>query len=173
MAGAVTHDGERFEDRISLGSRELSLNGVGTRAVFLFKGYVAGLYLAKRVTTAVEAVHAEGPKRLQLRMLRSASAGDFVDAMLPGLQRNLSAEELQRMNDRVIQMERTIRSIGNTAAGDVIDFDFQPEAGTTIAINGVRKGMVIRGSDFYSAILGIFIGASPVDEKLKNGLLGR
>ncbi len=173
LAGAATRDGERFEEKIRLGSRELSLNGVGTRAVFLFKGYVAGLYLVERATTSLDVVRADGPKRLQLRMLRNASAGDFVDAMMPGLQNNMSAEELLRMNDRVIQMERMIRSMGNTTAGDVIDFDYQPETGTTVAINGVRMGVVIRGADFYGAILGIFIGASPVDEQLKRGLLGR
>lgn len=173
LANAMTHDGERFQEKISLGSRELNLNGVGTRAVFLFKGYVAGLYLAERTAIAPEAVRADGPKRLQLRMLRNASAGDFVDAMMPGLQKNLSAEDLLRMNDRVILMERMIRSIGNTSAGDVIDFDYLPETGTTVAINGVRVGTVIRGADFYGAILGVFIGANPVDEKLKRGLLGR
>jgi len=148
------------------------LNGVGVRAVLFFKGYVAGLYLAKRSVTQFDVAAAQGSKRLQLRMLRNASSDNFIDALVPGMRLNVHATELVRLSDRIAQMERTIRVIGNTAVGDVIDFDYLPDMGTTIAVNGARKGTAIAGADFYNAVLGIFIGAHPVDDGLKKSLLG-
>lgn len=169
---AATLEGQSFEDAIQLERTDLMLNGLGVRAVLFFKGYVAGLYLAQRSATQFDVVAAPGPKRLQLRMLRGASSDNFIDALVPGIRQNVNATELARLGERITQMERTIRVIGNTGVGDVIDFDYLPDMGTTIAVNGTRKGSVIVGADFYNAVLGIFIGAHPVDDRLRNSLLG-
>jgi hypothetical protein len=171
VAAAIL-EGQPFEDLIKLGSSELVLNGLGVRAVLFFKGYVAGLYLSERSTTQLDVVKAPGPKRLRLRMLRNASSDNFIDALVPGIRKNVNATELVRLSERIAQMERTIRGIGNTGVGDVIDFDYLPDMGTTIAVNGVRKGTAIAGADFYDAVLGIFVGAYPVDERLRKSLLG-
>ncbi len=55
----------------------------------------------------------------------------------------------------------------------MIDLDYLPETGTTVAVNGVAKGSPIAGADFYAAVLAIFVGARPVDGSLKKGLLGQ
>ncbi len=169
---AATVEGQPFDDVIRLGSSELVLNGVGVRAVLIFKGYVAALYLSEKSTTRSAVSQTIGSKRLQLRMLRRASAQDFLNALVPGIHQNVDAKELSRLGERINQMERIISGIGNTEAGDVIDFDFSPHVGTTVALNGVRKGVAIVGADFYDAVLGIFVGTNPVDERLKRGLLG-
>jgi hypothetical protein len=39
--------------------------------------------------------------------------------------------------------------------------------------NGRQVGAAIPGADFYSALLLVFIGQKPVDDKLKQGLLGQ
>jgi hypothetical protein len=165
-------EGLSFDDAIKLGSSELILNGAGVRAVLIFKGYAAALYLTEKSTTRSAVAQANGSKRLQLRMLRRASAQDFIDAFVPGIRQNVNSKALRRLGDRITQMERIISGIGHAEAGDVIDFDFSPLVGTTVAVNGVRKGAEIVGADFYDAVLGIFVGAYPVDEQLKRGLLG-
>lgn len=169
---AAVVEGQTVEEAIRLGSSELILNGAGVRAVLIFKGYVAALYLTEKSTTRSAVAQAIGSKRLQLRMLRRASAQDFLDALVPGMHQNVDTKELPRLRERITQMERIISGIGITEAGDVIDFDFSPRVGTTVAVNGVRKGAAIVGADFYDAVLGIFVGAYPVDERLKRGLLG-
>lgn len=171
-ARAATLEGQPFEDLIQLDSSELILNGLGVRAILFFKAYVAGLYLSQKSTTQGDALAAPGPKRLRLRMLRKAGSEDFVDALVPGIRKNVDLAELGRLADRIAQMERTIRVIGNTAVGDVIDFDYLPDRGTTITVNGARKGAAIAGVDFYNAVLGIFVGTYPVDERLRRNLLG-
>ncbi|MDO8252877.1 MAG: chalcone isomerase family protein, partial [Rhodoferax sp.] len=79
-AGAATLEGLRFEDSTRLANSELRLNGLGVRAVFIIKGYVAGLYLNEKAATLQEVAAMPGPKRLQLRMLRSAGPDDFNSA---------------------------------------------------------------------------------------------
>ena len=42
-----------------------------------------------------------------------------------------------------------------------------------LSVNGQPRGEPFAGEAFYGAILKIFIGPDPVDEKLKAGLLGQ
>lgn len=172
-AGAATLEGQRFEDSTRLANSELRLNGLGLRAVFIIKGYVAGLYLNEKAATLQEVAAMAGPKRLQLRMLRSAGPDDFNNALVAGIRKNAGEAELARLNERIGQLERTINAIGATVTGDVINLDYVPERGTTLAVNGAIKGAAIAGPDFYNAVLGIFVGDNPVDTRLKKGLLGQ
>ena len=172
-AGAATLEGQNFEERIRLVNRELRLNGLGVRTVFIIKGYVAGLYLNEKATILQDVAAMPGPKRLQLRMLRSAGPDDFNSALVAGIRKNSSEAELAQLNERIGQLERTIKTIGLTVAGDVINLDYVPDVGTTLAVNGVSKGTAIVGGDFFTAVLGIFVGDNPVDARLKQGLLGQ
>ena len=56
--------------------------------------------------------------------------------------------------------------------GDVINFDYAPDSGTRITVNGQPRGNAIPGQDFYAAVIRIWIGDKPVDDGLKKGLLG-
>lgn len=172
-AGAATMEGLVFEDGVRLANRELRLNGLGIRAVFIIRGYVAGLYLGEKAVTSQEVTAMPGPKRLQLRMLRAAGPDDFNNALVAGIRKNASETELARLNGRISQLEHTINAIGMTDMGDVINFDYVPGLGTTLAVNGTLRGTAIAGADFYNAVLGIFVGERPVDERLKRGLLGQ
>lgn len=170
---AASLEGQSFEDGVHLASRELRLNGLGLRAVMFIKGYVAGLYLGERASSLQEVSDMPGPKRLQLRMLRAAGPDDFNNALVSGIRKHSSPDELARLQERVGQLERTINTIGQTVKGDVINFDYVPDLGTTLTVNGTSKGVPIAGADFYVAVLGIFLGDHPVDKKLKQGLLGQ
>ncbi len=172
LAGAATLEGQSFEDDIRLAHNDLHLNGLGLRARFIIKGYVAGLYLKEKAATQQAVVAMPGPKRLQMRMLLSVGPEEFNKALVAGIRKNASEAELARLNERIAQFEHSITSIGKILKGDVVNLDFVPGLGMTLSVNGVVKGPVIAGADFYEAVLGIFVGEHPVDEKLKKGLLG-
>ena len=105
-------------------------------------------------------------------MLHGAGPDDFIDALLPGIRRNISPAQQAALAERLAELERGIRAIGHTAPGDVIDFDYLPDVGTVLSVNGRSHGLAIAGADFYGAVLGIFVGEHPVDAGLKKGLLG-
>lgn len=172
-AVAASLEGQRFDDTTRVANSELVLNGLGLRAVFIIRAYVAGLYLSSKAASMEEALAAPGPKRLQLKMLSPASAKDFNHALVAGIRKNASPAELQALQERISQFERTIDALGSTAKGDTINLDYVPQHGMTLAVNGTVRGNPIAGADFYQAVLGIFVGDNPVDKRLKKGLLGQ
>ena len=170
---AATLQSQRFDDNTRLAAQELSLNGLGLRSILFIKVYVAGLYLPEKATTFRVIANMPGPKRLQLRMLRKADADDFIEALVEGIEENASKAELAQLSARMQQLTQTINAIGGVVAGDSLNFDFVPGVGTSVTVNGMKRGTVIEGADFYNAVLKIFIGENPVDDQLKAGLLGK
>ena len=170
---AASLQGQRFDDNTRLAAQELALNGLGLRSILFIKVYVAGLYLPEKATTFRVIANMPGPKRLQLRMLRKADADDFIEALVEGIEENTSKAELVQLSVRMQQLTQTINAIGSVVAGDSLNFDFVPGLGTTVTVNGMKRGTVIEGADFYNAVLKIFIGENPVDDQLKAGLLGK
>lgn len=172
-ASGASLEGLRFDDQVRVASRELKLNGLGVRAVFIFKAYVAGLYLGEKTSVPQEVLQQPGPKRLQLRMLMAVGSADIKKALVDGMRKNVSDAQWAAMQERVTQFARTIDSIGTARAGDTITLDYVPEQGMALAVNDVARGSAISGLDFYTALLEIFVGNDPVDTRLKNGLLGQ
>jgi hypothetical protein len=173
VANASTLEGQIFEDALPLANRTLRLNGLGVRKIFFIKAYVAGLYLSEQAATQQDLMAMAGPKRLQLRMLRSAGSDDFNSALVSGIRKNSNESELIRLNDRIGQLEVAIKAISSTVKGDIITLDYLPELGTKLMVNNAMQGKAIPGADFYAAILKIFVGDKPVDVMLKKGLLGQ
>lgn len=173
QASAASLEGLRFDDVAKVANRELQLNGLGVRAVFIFKAYVAGLYLGNKTSVPQEVLRQAGPKRIQMRMLMEIGAPDIKKALVDGMQKNVSEAQWAAMQDRVVQFTHTIESIGVAKPGDTINLDYVPERGLMLAVNDVTKGGAISGTDFYNALLEIFVGDNPVDTRLKKGMLGQ
>lgn len=171
-ASAIEIEGVRLDEATRLGGKELQLNGAGLRSVFIVKGYVAALYLPEKVRNAAVVLGAKGPKRLQIRPLREVESSTFVKALNEGMRENHNEAQLEKFADRLHQLEQAMNQVGTARKGDVIDFDYTPDSGTVIAVNGTPRGKPIPGEDFYQAVLRIFLGERPVDRDLKRGLLG-
>lgn len=169
---AMEVEGQKFEPAATVGGQPLVLNGVGLRKRAFFKVYVAGLYAAQKSTNPAPIVNDKGPRRVSLRMLRDVEAQSFIDAFNEGLKNNTPEAQLNAMKPQVDALAATLRSIGEAKKGDVINFDYTPDGGTRITVNGQPKGNAIPGGDFFSAVLRIWLGDKPADESLKKGMLG-
>lgn len=167
----ITLEGQTFEDRAAVGGQDLVLNGAGLRAVAWLKGYAAALYLLARTDTAEQAVAAPGPKRLQIRMLLDVPADDFIKSIDKGIERN-SADQAATLASRRDEFDRRVRALGSVKKGDIVNLDFLPGQGLLFSVNGHAQGAPIDGEPFYAAVLRIFLGAQPVDSRLKSSLLG-
>lgn len=163
---------QRFDDRIRLADTELVLNGVGLRAVAWFKGYAAALYLAQKAATPEAVLAQAGPKRVQMKLMVDVDAIEFVKAIDKGMRRNHTPDELAALQARIARFDRTVQAIGRLKKGDVVDLDFVPARGLLLSLNGRLRGEPVPGADFFAGILKIYIGADPVDQRLKAGLLG-
>jgi hypothetical protein len=169
---AVEVEGQKFESTVALGGQTLNLNGVGLRKRAIFKVYVAGLYAGQKSANAAAIVNDKGARRVSLKMLRDVEAQSFIDSFNEGLKNNTPEAQLNAMKPQVDALVSTLKAIGEAKKGDAINFDYTPDGGTRITVNGQAKGSPIPGADFFSAVLRIWLGDKPADETLKKGMLG-
>jgi hypothetical protein len=171
-AQTVELEGVKFEPTAQVGSTALQLNGTGLRKRAFFKVYVAGLYTPQKATSASALLAQKGPRRMVIAMLRNVDADSFSGALNDGLRANLSEQQLAGFKAQVDALNANLKAVGEAKKGDVIHFEFTPEAGTRVVVNGQAKGTAIPGEDFFGAVLRIWIGDKPVDGDLKKGLVG-
>lgn len=171
-AGQVVVEGARYDGSIVLGGQPLVLNGVGVRKRFIFDIYVGGLYVAKKAARTEELVGQPGPKRVALRFLRDVEGDLFVTSLHAGLKANHTETELGRWKEQVDILTTTIKTIALARRGDTVYFDYTPQDGTRVSVNGVTRGPLIPGEDFYAAVLRVWLGETPADPGLKKGMLG-
>ncbi len=165
--------GVRFDAQAQLGGQALQLNGTGLRAVAWLKGYAAGLYLAQPAGSTEAVLAQAGAKRLQMRMLVEVPTGEFIKAFHKGVERNTPLAEQPALADRMARFDALIQPLGKVRKGDLVNLDLVPGLGMQLSLNGKPLGAAIPGDDFYVALLRIFLGDKPVDDRLKAGLLGR
>lgn len=172
IAQPVVVEGARYDGSIVLGGEPLVLNGVGVRKRLVFDIYVGGLYVGKKAARTEDLVRQPGPKRVALRFLRDVEGELFVNSLHVGLKANHTESELARWKGQVDTLTATIKTIALARRGDTVYFDYTPQDGTRVSVNGVTRGPLIPGEDFYAAVLRVWLGETPADAGLKKGMLG-
>jgi hypothetical protein len=168
-ASALEVAGVKLADKARVGTDELVLNGAGIRTRVIFKVYVGALYLAEKKAAAAEVLALPGAKRVALTLLRDLSAQQLNEAFEKGIHANHSAAEVEALKPRIAQL---LSLFADGKEGDVILIDYLPGSGTVVTLNGAPKGKPIPGEDFYRALLRIWLGDKPVDDDLKQAMLG-
>ncbi len=148
---------------------ELQLNGMGYRTKFVFKIYVAALYTESSVASRDSVQSLKGPKRIVMHMVYDeVERGKIIDGWNDGFEENNSDDKLANLQARIDTFNSYFSDLKK---GDVLLYDYIPEKGARVTINGEEKG-VIEGADFYSALLDIWLGDEPADDDLKDAMLG-
>lgn len=173
LAAAVEVAGVKFDDKTRVGSGELVVNGAGLRKKAVFKVYAMALYLPEKSGDAAAVLAAKGGKRISISLLRDLSAQQFVEALQEGVANNHSEAEMASLKDRLKQFSDTLLAAGEPKTGTSVFIDWLPESGTRLTVNGQVKGKDLAGDDFYKALLKIWLGNKPVQDDLKQALLGK
>ena len=171
-AESITLENQTFPASATVAGAPLQLNGVGLRAAFIYKVYLAGLYLPAKAATGPAVFAQAGAKRVQVRMLMDGPSDEFAKAFTGGIAKRTPADQVAAMQDRIATFDRTLRSVGDVKRGDVVNLDYTPAVGLTMTLNGKACGAPVPGADLYAALLDIFVGDRPVDAKMKAGMLG-
>ncbi len=171
-AQTVELEGVKLEPTVQVGGAALQLNGAGIRTRAIFKVYVAGLYVPQKANSAQALLAQKGPRRMVIAMLRNVDADSFSGALNEGLKANLSEQQFAGFKPQIDALNANLKAVGEAKKGDVIHFEFTPEAGTRVTVNGQLRGSAIPGDEFFAAVLRIWIGDKPVDASLKKGLVG-
>jgi hypothetical protein len=171
-AQVVEIEGVKFEPSVQVGGTALQLNGAGIRTRAVFKVYAAGLYVPQKANSAAALLAQKGARRVAIGMLRNVDADSFAGALNDGLKANLTEQQLAGFKAQVDALNANLKAVGEAKKGDLIHFEFTPEAGTRVLVNGQPRGTAIPGDDFFAAVLRIWIGDKPVDGGLKKALVG-
>ncbi len=148
---------------------KLYLNGAGIREKFFFDIYIAELYLEYPASTATGVLQERGQKRVVMHFLYDEVTKEkLIDSWNEGFRGNSRADELRKLQSRIDQFNEMFDDV---TKGDNIVLDFIPARGTAVIVANEEKG-VIGGKDFNDALLRIWLGEEPVDDGLKEKLLG-
>ena len=172
-AATVTVANIKYEDTAQVAGSRLVLNGSGLRLKAIFKVYTAALYLPVKASTTEAVIAQPGAKRMHIVMLRDINAAELGKLFARGMEDNAPREEFSKSVAGVLQMSELFFQYKKLSAGDYFTADWVPGTGTVISINGKPAGQPIKEPEFYSALLKIWLGKSPADTLLKEGLLGR
>jgi len=171
-AQALEVEGIKLEATNQVGATALQLNGAGVRTKVFFKVYVAGLYVPQKTANAGQLLAQKGARRVTITMLRDVDAESFAKALNDGLRDNHTEAQFAALKPQIDALNANLKAVGEAKKGDVIHFEYLPDTGTQVTVNGKLKGSVIAGEDFFSSVLRIWLGEKPVDASLKKGLTG-
>lgn len=166
----VTLNGVTLPAKLKQGDTELILNGGGIRKKLFFKLYTAGLYLPAKSKNGNELVNADKPIAISMTMTSSMiNSGNMSEAIQEGFEKSLKGNTapMQSKIDAFIAIFKK----EEIKEGDKFDVWYFPGEGIKSYKNGTFKG-VSEGLDFKKALFGIWLSDTPVDDDLKEGLLG-
>lgn len=172
-AQTVDAGGAKFETTAEVGGQKLVLNGTGVRYRAIFKVYGAGLYLKAKADTPEAVIKMDGPKRVMLKLLRDVDGKDLGKAFTDGMEKNMLPEERMRTITGIFKFGQIFQDIKRAPSGTPINVDWVPNVGAQVYVDGKAAGEPIKEVEFYNALLRIWLGEKPADDKLKAGLLGQ
>lgn len=170
---AADIEGVRVDEQITAAGGMLVLNGAGVRTKLAFiKLYVGALYLPKKMTDAEAILTDAGAKRVAMHVLiDELTAKELIASLNNAIAANHIPAEIALIEGRLRDLNRMMSTVGLLKKGSTVVMDYAPAVGTRISINGEEK-LVIKGEDFFQALLRIWIGAKPVDGTLRRAMLG-
>jgi Chalcone isomerase-like len=104
---------------------------------------------------------------LILHFLHNVSDDELKKAWEEGFAHN-AKEQLAALHERIEMLKGWMADM---KSGQRLTFLHKPGAGVQVDVNGTVKGL-IKGDDFATAFLAIWLGPHPPNPGLKSGLLG-
>lgn len=149
----------------------LVLQGSGTRYRAVFKVYDLALYLPRKARTAEEVLATAGPMRLEFVAQREIPGTDLGLSFIKGLTSNATPDQIRRHTPSSNRLIEIFSGRSKLASGDTFAMEFVPGKGTTFFIQGQAQGAPVGDAEYFGMVLRIWLGASPVDNQLRDALL--
>jgi Chalcone isomerase-like len=171
VVGQTTIYGVTLPAKLGKDKKLLDLNGAGVRNKYFMNVYVLGLYLTTKTSNASTIINADEPMAVRLRIISNLVTKEkMADAMRDGF--NLSLGNQVSKHQKEIDACVNIFKSDEIKIGDTFDIYYTPGKGMSATKNGKVLNMNIPGLAFKKAVFGIWLGVEPVDDALKDGILG-
>ena len=156
-------------EKIQVADQSLTLNGAGIRSKFFLNLYVGALYLNEKSTDAEALIAADEAMTIRLYITSSLIDGEKMsEATLDGFVKSTGGN-LAPIQKEVESLIGAFRDA--VADQDVFDLQYLPGTGVSVIRNGEVK-VVVPGLEFKKALFGIWLSDDPVQDDLKEGMLG-
>ncbi len=162
--------GVQMADSMTVAGKNLVLNGVGLRTKLFFKIYAGGLYLATPSSDAGAIIDADAPMVVRMHFIYDGvSSAKLQNGWKEGFALTAPSPEkpLRQAIASFIAM-----FADEAVENDVYDISWRPGHGVDVIRNKALLG-TISGLDFKKALFAIWLGNEPVDDDLKEGMLGQ
>ena len=155
-----------WPELIQAGQTPIALRGSERFSWLWYKVYDVALHLPPTVTR--EQSLGEVPRRIAFRYLRGFSAEELAKATSKTVAERRGSAPSPEIDAGLAAINALWPTV---VTGDELTLTYTPGVGTTVARNGVDLGMVA-GATFSSVLFSIWIGDKPIDDDLRDGLLG-
>ena len=152
--------------------KKLVLNGAGVRRRGYYKSNIVALYLPERLTTLEAIMKLDGPRRIQMLLLRDFSQSTVSRIFLADFKQAATDTEFKTLINEVAEIGAIYNNVKRVEQGDKVNIDWQPGAGIIASLNDRQlNDKPINSELAYQIYLRMFMGPN-VPEDLRNRLLG-
>jgi hypothetical protein len=168
----VKVDGFDVPTTSTVRGKKLVLNGAGVRRRGYYKSNIVALYLPERLTTMDAIMKLDGPRRIQMLLLRDFSQSTVSRIFLADFKQAATDTEFKTLINEVAEIGAIYNNVKRVEQGDKVNIDWQPGAGIIASLNDRQLNEKPINSELgYQIYLRMFLGAT-VPEDLRNRLLG-
>lgn len=168
----VKVDGVEVPTTSVVRGKKLVLNGAGVRRRGYYKSNIVALYLPERLTTLDAIMKLDGPRRIQMLLLRDFSQSTVSRIFLSDFKQAATDTEFKTLINEVAEIGAIYNNVKRVEQGDKVNIDWQPGAGIIASLNDRQlNDKPINNELAYQIYLRMFMGPN-VPEDLRNRLLG-
>jgi hypothetical protein len=166
----IVFEGVTLPRTMKFGNKTLQLNGAGSRSKMWVDVYIQALYLSQLSQSAKDIINDNAEMSIRIEITSAlVSSGKLTRALHAGFEKS-AAENLEALKPKMESLKSFLAD--EIKRGDVFELTYNPaDSSVWVTKNGELKGKV-PGFDFKKVFFGIWLGENPVDEELKNSLLG-
>jgi hypothetical protein len=166
----IVFEGVTIPRTMDFENKTLQLNGAGSRSKMWVEVYIQALYLSQLSQNPKEIINDNLEMSIRIEITSAlVSSGKLTRALNAGFEKSAGAD-FEKYKPRMELLKGFLSD--EITKGDVFELTYSPiDSSIWIIKNKELKGK-IPGFDFKKVFFGIWLGDKPVDEDLKNNLLG-
>lgn len=166
----IVFEGVTLPRTMKFEGKTLQLNGAGSRSKMWVEVYIQALYLSQLSQNPTEIINDNLEMSIRIEITSAlVSSGKLTRALHAGFEKSAGAD-FDKYKPRMELLKGFLAD--EITKGDVYELTYNPaDSSVWIVKNGELKGK-IPGFDFKKVFFGIWLGDRPVDDELKNSLLG-